>query len=339
MPEVKRRIAKALLNRAEQDGLVVLYPHVSVDGDALGSALALYLALEKLGVPSLVLLDETPPAKLSFMPEYQCARVFDEEEFDRLSGRQSLALAIDCSDAARVGRRQALFESAREKASIDHHKSAGRSEGLRWVETTASATGELIFQLIRLFEEITETQLMDHKIATCLMGAILSDTGGFAFSNTSSSTFRIASELMTEPLDIRQMTYLLFDETSQAKLRLTGDVFSNARFLLDGRIAIGTVSQDLMRRLGAVDDDLDGLVGQLRSAHGVDVSFMLREMPDKTIRVNIRSDNHFDSADFAARFGGGGHPRAAGMTLSGMTLEEAVDWVAGKAGEVLSTGN
>jgi hypothetical protein len=168
------------------------------------------------------------------------------------------------------------------------------------------------------------------------MGAILSDTGGFVFSNTTSNTFRIAAQLMNERLDIRQMTYLLFDETSQTKLRLTGEVFSNARFLSDGRVAIGTVSQEQMRRLGAVDEDLDGLVGQLRSAHGVDVAFMLREMPDGTIRVNIRSDERFVAADFASRFGGGGHPRAAGMTLSGISLQAASEWVAGKAGEELS---
>ena len=337
MPEALRRIAQALIDHSEHDGLIVLYPHVGADGDALGSALALSLALDELDVASLVLLDEAPPAKLSFMPDLDRVRVFSQEDQRSLALRQSLALAIDCTESSRVGRRQELFESAPNKASIDHHKSAGQSDGLRWVETTASATGELIFQLIRLMEEMTETTILDRPIAICLMGAILSDTGGFVFSNTTANTFRIAAELMNERLDIRQMTYLLFDETSQTKLRLTGEVFSNARFLSDGRVAIGTVSLDQMRRLGAVDEDLDGLVGQLRSAHGVDVAFMLREMPDGSIRVNIRSDERFDAADFASHFGGGGHPRAAGMTLSGISLQEASDWVAGKAGEELSS--
>lgn len=339
MREGLQRIAEALLSRAEQEGLVILYPHISVDGDALGSALALFLALEKLDVPSLVLVDEVPPKKLDFLPGQDRIQVYEDTDLATLSKRQTLALAIDCSDSGRVGRRQALFNSAGETAAIDHHVSAGKSVGLKLVETTASATGELIHALIRQIEEMTECPLMDRSIAICLMGAILSDTGGFVFSNTTATTFRIASELMNEQLDIRKMTYQLFDETSQTKLRLTGDVFSNARFLADGRIAIGLVTQELMSRLDAKDEDLDGLVGELRSAEGVDVSFMLREMPDGAIRVNIRSDEAFNSAEFAAVYGGGGHPRAAGMTLTGMTLEEAADLVARKAGEGLSARN
>jgi len=339
MPEGLRRIAEALLSRADQEGLVILYPHISVDGDALGSALALFLALEKLNVPSLVLVDEKPPVKLAFMPDFSRAVVFDESDQPALAKRQSLAMAIDCADPGRVGRRKALFETAPETAAVDHHSSAGKSEGLKVVETTASATGELIYQLIRILEELTDCPLMDRSIAVCLMGAIMSDTGGFVFSNTTAATFRIASELMREPLDIRQMTYQLFDETSQTKLSLTGHVFSNARFLLSGRIAIGTVSKQLMNQLGAADEDLDGLVGQLRSAAGVDVSFMLREMADGSIRVNIRSDERFNAAEFAAMYSGGGHPRAAGMTLTGMTLDEAADLITLKAGEMLSSEN
>lgn len=339
MPEGLRRIAEALLCRADREGLVILYPHISVDGDALGSALALFLALEKIDVPSLVLLDEEPPQKLAFMTARNTFKVYAEADLETLAGSQTLALAIDCSDAGRVGRRRALFEKASQTAAIDHHSSAGKSEGLKVVETTAAATGELIYTLIRQLEAVTECPIMDRSIAVCLMGAILSDTGGFVFSNTTATTFRIASELMNEQLDIRRMTYQLFDETSQTKLKLTGDVFSNARFLAGGRIAIGSVSKELMRQLGASDEDLDGLVGQLRSAVGVDVSFMLREMADGAIRVNIRSDEQFNSADFAAFYGGGGHPRAAGMTLTGMTLSEAADWVARKAGEVLSARN
>jgi len=336
MPEGLRRIAEALLCLSDQKGLVILYPHVSVDGDALGSALALQFALDKLDVESLVLLDEEPPEKLTFMPGLDRVRVFVESELESLSRRQSLALAVDCSESSRVGRRKPLYDQSSLTAAIDHHKSAGKSTGLKVVETTAAATGELIHALIRQLEKLTECPLIDRPIAICLMGAILSDTGGFVFSNTTSTTFRIASELMNEQIDIREMSYRLFDETSQTKLRLTGEVFSGARFLAGGRIAIGLVSQSLMRRLGAVDEDLDGLVGQLRSARGVDVAFMLRELADGAVRVNIRSDERFDASDFAAHYGGGGHPRAAGMTLTDISLDEAADLVARKAGEVLS---
>lgn len=337
MREDLMRIADLLLTFADQDEcLVILYPHVSADGDALGSAQALFLALGKLGVSSLVLTDEPPPQKLQFLPAIDQVRVYEESDWTTLEGRQQLAFAVDCADAARTGRRQPLVERAPLMAAIDHHISAGPTIGLRLIETTAAATGELIYELIRLLEEMTDTRLLDRPIATCLMAAIVSDTGSFNFSNTTAQTFRIAASLMEHQVDLVRMSYMMFNRTTQPRLHLTGAVLASARFEMDGRIAIGHVPAGLMQRLGAIDEDLDGLVGQLRSAEGVRVAFLLREVGEGIIRVNIRSSEHFDAARFASRFHGGGHPRAAGLTFTGKTLTEATGLILREAADTLA---
>ncbi len=332
-----RSLAELLLTYADrEDQLVVIYPHVSADGDALGSAQALFLALAKLGVCSLVLADEAPQDKLTFLPAIEQVEVFSEDRHAALASRQKLAFLVDCADAPRTGRRQPLAEQAPRMAAIDHHASAGPTSGLRLIETTAAATGELIQELIVLLEQLTETELIDRPIATCLMAAIVSDTGSFAFSNTTAQTFRIAASLMEQKVDLVRIAYMMFSRTSQARLRLAGAVLSGARFELDGRIAIGQVPAGLMQQVGAADEDLDGLVGQLRSAEGVRVAFLLRELPGGLVRVNIRSSEHFNAADFASRFNGGGHPRAAGLTFTGLSLDEAAGLILREAAATLA---
>lgn len=333
------RIAERLLSFADQDSsLVILYPHVSADGDALGSAQALSLALARLDIDNLVLADEPPAQKLQFLPAIEQVVVYEESAREELERRQSLAFAIDCVEPARTGRRQALVEKAPLLAAIDHHTTAGPASGLRLVETTAAATGELVYELIRLLEEMSDCVLMDRAIATCLMAAIVSDTGSFSFSNTTAQTFRIAAGLMEFQPDLVRMSYLMFTQTSKARLHLTGAVLAGARFELDGRIAVGLVPASLMRQTGAVDEDLDGLVGQLRSAEGVQVAFLLRELDNGLglVRVNIRSSEHFDAARFASRFNGGGHPRAAGFNFTGLTLTEAAERVLREAAALLT---
>jgi len=320
------RIAELLLTFADQeDSLVILYPHVSADGDALGSAQALYLALGRLGVCSLVLADEPPPEKLLFLPAIDQVQVYDEKDRETLEGRRALALDIHCDDAARTGRRQGLVGHAPLMAAIDHHTSSGRTAGLRLIETTAAATGELIHDLILKLAEMTETELMDRTVATCLMAAIVSDTGSFNFSNTTARTFRIAADLMEHQVDLVRMSYMMFSRTSQARLRLIGAVLSQARFELNGQIAVGSVPAGLMTQLGAVDEDLDGLVGQLRSVEGVRVAFLLRELSEGVVRVNIRSSELFDAARRASRCQGGGSPPGAGLAFVMRAVTDKVD--------------
>jgi bifunctional oligoribonuclease and PAP phosphatase NrnA len=335
MNEALDRIAALLLGYRGQPGSVFLYAHVGIDGDALGSCLSLLLALRKAGVGARFLMDEPVSFRLTFLPCLDRIEPYQDEKLDELAAGQLLAMAVDCTGGARTGRLQALFDKAPLTAVLDHHVNDVAAEPLQYFDTTAAAVGEIAYDLIRLLENHLQMDLMDRDMATLLMTAIISDTGGFVFSNTTARTFHTAASLMVYSINLRQITYHQFDMTSQARLRLMGRLFGCARFEKDGRLAISLAGQHLLEETGASDTDLDGVISYIRNVAGVEAAFLIRELPDGSLRVNIRSGEKFDAADFASCFGGGGHPRAAGFQLSGMTLEEAAGLVSSKAGERL----
>lgn len=316
--EILCGIADALL--ADPDGshgAVYLYPHHDVDGDGLATALAMLLALTKAGVAARLPLDEEIPAKLNFLPALDRVEPFDPRDTDRWSQGQRLALILDCNGPDRLGSRAALCAAAPRRLVIDHHVSSGQAGPDTLIDPDAAATAELVYRLITLLARRTGKRLQDESIDSLLMTAIVSDTGGFIFANTTAMTFRTAARLMRSPLDLRQITYHLFDRSSRAKLRLKGAFLSSARFAPDGRVAAGWVSRSELDGFGAVESDVDGLVNSLRNVIGVEVAFVLREIAPGKIKVNIRSSDVFDAAHFAAEWGGGGHQRAAGMEVAG----------------------
>lgn len=329
------QLADRLLAAREIPGSIIIYPHIGIDGDAIGSALALAIVLEQLGVKVRLPLDEEVPDRLLFLPSLDRIEPFDEALIEEMAADQQLALLLDCSDGDRAGRRKALFDLAPQVAVIDHHVSGGESGTLRWVDPQAAATGEMVFELILELEKRLKTQLIDKNIEILLLTAIISDTGGFVFSNTSARTFRTAAALMDRQIDLRRITYHLFDLTSQERLRLMGRVFTEARFHCDGRLAMALADQKLITSCGASDADLEGVIGHLRNVAGVEVAFLIRELADGTLRVNIRSSDDFNAAQFARLFGGGGHAKAAGLQLKPMNLDAAADLIIDKAGEWL----
>ncbi len=322
---VRDRIIERLLSLRNQPGIITLLPHVSADGDALSSALALALATRPLGLQTRVLVDEPVIPRLCFLPGVDQVEVFTCGIPPAWLAQQQMSIAIDCADSERVGCRQLIYDQAPQQAALDHHVSSGDSDHLKYVDPTAAATGEIVTELIEELGRRTATDLMTPEIAMLLMTAIISDTGGFVYSNTSARTFSIAARLMAAQPDLRRITYQLFDLTSQARLRLTGRVYSHTRFAFDGKIALAVVDQTTLQACQANDSDLDGIVSDLRNVAGVEVAVLIRELADGTIRVNLRSGVKFSAADFARRYGGGGHPRAAGLTLRGQTVDLATE--------------
>jgi phosphoesterase RecJ-like protein len=335
MADLLGPIATRLLRSRNKPGSVFLYPHVGVDGDTLGTCLALLLVFRKIGLSARLLLDEPVPYRLAFLPYLDLIEPFDDRAVPELAASQKLALAVDCSEGSRTGRRQALFDRAPDLLVLDHHVSGGDSSPLQVIDATAAAVGEMAYDLIRILERRLRRELLDLPIATLLMAAIVSDTGGFVFSNTTARTFQTAACLMHFAVDLRQMTYHLFDSTNQARLRLMGRLFSDARFLCQGKLAVAAAGQKLLEETGATDADFEGVITYLRNVAGVEAAFLIRELPDGDLRVNIRGSERFDAAEFACRFGGGGHSRAAGLQLTGMDLEQATALIAKEAGEQL----
>jgi phosphoesterase RecJ-like protein len=323
MIDVRRNIINTIVNIAQEPGFIYLYPHVGADGDALGSSLALLLVLEKLGYKARLLVDEPVSPKLRFLPHWERAIVFEEDAAEELAAEQKAALAIDCADADRTGRRRLIFDQSLCQAALDHHISSGESGKLRLIDAGAAAVAEVIADVIRDFEELFDIELMDRDIAALLMTALISDTGRFVYSNTTARSFATAAWLMQFDIDLRSITYNLYDVSSQSRIRLTGRIFTDTEFFYEGRIALAKVDPALLSEYDASEHDLEGIVSQLRNVAGVEASFVLRLLDDGRIKVNIRSSDGFNASGFAREYGGGGHPKAAGMTIEGFDLQSA----------------
>jgi len=321
--EVADSIVDLLLSEDISGKVIFVYPHVRLDGDCIGSAAALVAVLRNINRRSYVMLEEPIPERLAFMniPD-DLYRIYSSDNHNQLSQEQGLAVAVDCSDAGRMGSAGTLYEVSSSKAVLDHHVSSGEATGTRLVVPQAAATAELVLHIIRIIETRTHKSLLNEQIANFLMVGIQSDTGRFSYQNTTPDTLRAAADLLEAGANLYLNAYHLFDLTSVERMRLISKALSGARMFYDGKMAMTAVTQEMIRDANASDYAADGLVSNLRDIEGVVASFVVRESGDGEIRVNIRSREPFDSAAFAEIFGGGGHHRAAGFSVRDSSVNE-----------------
>lgn len=323
------RLLEIILDLAEGGGRVGLFPHQRFDADAIGASVALSRALVKLGLEALVLTSEPVPDSLSHLPGLEELLVFSEgtpcPSFD-------LALAIDCHEAGRMGLRGDCYLSSPLRAAIDHHVLVGVKGPLDIIDPKASSSCELVFELLWDMEMHLGRPFFDEISAVLLLAGTITDTGRYAYSNTTPLALRQAAALLERfHVDLADLHYQLYERTTVPRLQIKGDIFSTLTTVADGRILLAHVSRAMLERRGAPDDELSNLASELRASENAAVVFLFIEDEGGDIRVSIRSNSCFDSAAFAKKFGGGGHVKAAGMTLEGLNLEEARKEVAREA--------
>lgn len=315
------RIAQAVKSSEN----IAILPHVTADGDALGSSFALALILNGMGKKADVFLEESVPLTYGFLPGVEFSSVYnaDGETFGTASGKAGadkwvtdmhydLAMALDCGDLERLGTRRKVFDSAENTVNIDHHQTNTSFAELNYTDTSASATGEIIFELIKRLG-----QMPGKAAATSLYAAISTDTGGFRYSNTTPHTHETAAELIKLGVDVADVSQRVFDVSSYGRVKLMGAAISNLELLEDGRLAVMSVTNEMIRSTGAREEDSDGIINVARNIRGVEAAAMLRQLENGEIKVNLRSNNYVDVAVIAARHSGGGHKRAAGFTAAG----------------------
>ncbi|HEY5465799.1 MAG TPA: DHH family phosphoesterase [Clostridia bacterium] len=332
---ILERIAQALCKISANGGRIDILPHVRADGDAVGSALAIARTVEQLGGSARVIVDEPLDWTLRNLPGAE--KIYIGMPKGPAGGDPAdLAVMLDCGETTRLAGRASLYENAGIGIVLDHHISSQPSGGLRLIDPSAAAVGQIVYRLILRMEAIAGHALLSHAHAVCLMGAILTDTGGFRFSNTTRETFMVASALMQYDVDISALSFELLESMTLGKYRLIGEACRKAAFFHDGSVAILCVSQEMLKESGADENDTNGLANMLRAIDSVRVAFVIRNAEDGVIRVNVRSKEGFDSARFSSGFGGGGHARAAGFNLDGTDLDCAAAMLAAKAGEWLT---
>lgn len=294
-----------------QAGGIAIFPHVSADGDAIGSSLALAMALKKADKKVIVYLEENIPTVYRFLPgtEFVCFYDHKDEVMD-------INIALDTGDVGRLGNRGEAFFKAPCTINLDHHVTNTKFALLNFVDDMSASTGEIIYTLLKKLKlEI------DRDVATCLYTAVSTDTGGFKYSNTTSETHRIASELLSTGIDIGELSQRIFDNTTYTKLKLTQKSIELLELYENAKLAAVAISQADLQAAGAKDEDCDGIVNIGRSIEGVEVSILVKEKNTEEVRVNLRSKTYVDVSEIAAAFGGGGHKRAAGCTVRGPLQE------------------
>lgn len=308
---MKTRIANQMAEELRKAPKVALFSHVSPDGDCIGSMLGMGLALEKLGKEVYLYNPDPIPRNLSFLPGV------DRIQNTLPDPLPQTLLFVDCSDLQRVNLKLEQLPARSIVLNLDHHVSNQKFGSVNWVDAEASASGEVAFELIRELQiELTQ------EIATNLYTAILTDTGSFQYSSTTAKTHRIGAELLECGINLVKIHNQIFDQKPLAKVKLLQHALNQLQLYADGKCAIMSLRMKDFEQSGAEESLSEGLVDHARSIQGVEVAILLKEIDSRKVRVGLRSNLWFNVNELAARFGGGGHKRAAGCTLE-TSIEEA----------------
>jgi phosphoesterase RecJ-like protein len=309
-------ITDNIINTLKYAEDIAILPHISADGDALGSSLALGLALNKIGKEVVVYLEEEVPNIYRFLPGLQLIRIYNFETQGSFRKKHDVIVAIDTGDMDRLGARTDIFNGGRITVNIDHHFTNSEFAFLNLVKSSASAVGEIIYEIIR-----NMNISLDADISTCLYVAIITDTGGFRFSNTTALTHKISAELIDNGVKAADISQQVFETTSLAKVKLMGAAINCLDLLQNGKIAFIVLTDEAENIKDLKDEDFDGIVNIGRNIAGVEVAVLMREKATGEIKVNLRSKSYVDVGAIAGMFSGGGHKRAAGFTTN-KNLEE-----------------
>ena len=293
-----------LVERIKQGTRFVIASHQRPDGDAIGSAMAMALALKAIGKEATVVTDGIPAAFLQPFPAVDTIRITPEitESYDA-------ALIMECSELARTGVK-GLDRSP--VINIDHHPGNTGYGAINWVDEAAAACGEMAFTLIEaLGAPLTE------DVATHIYLAVLTDTGSFHFSHLTPRTYEIAKRCVEAGADPGWIARTHYDSNTLARVRIFGAVMNGMVIVDEGRIALLSITRQTMDDLGGTNDDLEGLINFPLTVKDIEAVAFFKEIGDNDWRVSLRSKGAVDVGAIARWHGGGGHTNAAGCSARG----------------------
>lgn len=303
-------VPEAILRALDAPGPFLITGHVRPDGDFLGTALALALWLRARGEGAAVVSCEGVPQPYGFLPSADTVST----EFPRDPGAHT-AVILDTPRPERTGAPPGYFEGARRLVNIDHHPDNPGFGDAAFVDPLASSSAVLAFEILQ-----AAGGLIDEPIASALYVGIMTDTGGFRFTNTDARTLRAAGELVALGARPAELARKVYGSLSAEELRLLGRVLSSVESALDGRVSILYVTDEMRGEARAGEDGIEGLASYGRDVEGTEVAVLLRET-GPTVRASLRSAGEVDVGAVARELGGGGHRAAAGVVLEGPVAE------------------
>ncbi len=285
--------------------------HTSPEGDALGAELGFYNLVKKLGKSGTIINEDKLPYGYDFLPGSKLIRLLNKSsknvDFDCFA-------VLDCADLKRTGDVYKLNKDKKPVLNIDHHISNRNFGDLNWVDPKASSCSEMIYKMYKKLH-----LPMDKDTAVALYTGIMTDTGSFRYSNTSSHTLKAASELLKFGIDVTQVYRATYENIPPADVKLLLKLLPKIKFYCQGRVVVFQIRKELFKKGKPCVDLADLALSFGRAIKGVEVVALFKENlgENNEVRVNLRSQGKVDVNEIAAFFEGGGHKSAAGCTLTG----------------------
>ena len=309
----------AIKRLSEKDNIIILL-HQFPDGDTIGCGYSLYFALKKLGKKARVECCDKIGERYSFITEKATFEDFEPE----------FIVAVDVADTKLLGSKADEYNQI--DLCIDHHGSNRGYATETYVDANSAAACEIIYEVVKALNGT-----VDKEIASAFYTGISTDTGCFKFTNTTAKTHRIAAELIDTGIDFGYINRIMFETNSKARLVVESQALNTLKFLCDGKVAIMTITKESRISSGAHDSELEGITGLPRTIEGVVLGITIRERDDVNFcKVSARSHEPIDASEFCAKFGGGGHARAAGCEID-LPKEQSFEKLAQAAEEMLKS--
>ncbi len=290
----------------------LIFPHINMDGDALGSSVALCATLRNMGKEAYILIEDEVPGFLDFLAKDYCTHNMNIIE------NPDVCVAVDCGEFSRFPARVEKFQSGKITGTIDHHVTTMPIFDFNYIRPEAAATGELIFELVK-----TMGKSLKGDVSQGILTAITTDTGNFQYSNTTAHTHRITAELMDNGAKPNEISINLYQNIRLQKLILNNMILQGLKVFAGGRGIICGVTQGMIKETGARMEDTEGIVETIRNVKNVEVAVFVKELTNKECKISMRAKRDANVAEIAQSINGGGHVKAAGGKLN-MSFNEAM---------------
>ena len=296
----------------EENNSFLISSHANPDGDAIGSELALFLFLKKLNKKAIIINQDDLPQIFDFLPNSrECMK--NKYINNRLMENTEIAFVLDSSNLNRIGDVQNILQNKKLMINIDHHCSNDSYGKINYIDTSASSTGEIIFDFI----DYVNPKLMDDMIATCLFTSIITDTGSFRYENTTEKTFKVVSKLISTGIKPHIISQNIYNTRTFKDLKLLGLALATLETDKNNIVSWVTINNEMLEKTNTVNGNTEGIIEMVTTLKESEVSILFRETDNNSTKVSIRSKGHFNVNKFASEFDGGGHPNAAGCLCSG----------------------
>ena len=310
----------AIAEEIQKSRTIAVLSHVRPDGDAIGSQLALALSLSSMGKMVDAWNEDGLPEAFRFLRKSELVTVppIEARSFD-------LVIALDTATRDRLGTCLRAVKTANTWVNIDHHASNPRYGDLNYLDLTAPATGQIVFDLVQ-----DQGYPLNREIAEALFVAISTDTGSFRYRNTSAHTFEVVAELVRSGVDVAYTSHYLYESQPKRRILLLHELLQHTHFYANDQVGTMALTLEKKKELGIQPADTDGLIDVVRSIETVIVAVLFEELENNRVRVSMRSKNAgIDVNKICGEFGGGGHPLAAGARIRG-TLEDVEKMIANR---------